>query len=52
MQILPKEILNILLDDLVTAFKNKLRVLQKRRLKSEMQFSITNIRCSEVLQNS
>jgi hypothetical protein len=51
-QILPREMQNILLDDLVTAFENRLKALQKRKMKSEMQFLIANMQCYEVLQNS
>ena len=51
-QILPKETQSFLLDDLVTAFDNRLKVLQKSQLKSEMQFLIANVQCYEVLQNS
>ena len=51
-QILPREMQNILLDDLVTAFENRLKALQKCKMKSEMQFLIANVQCYEVLQNS
>jgi hypothetical protein len=51
-QILPREMQNILLDDLVTAFENRLKALQKRKMKSEMQFLIANVQCYEVLQKS
>jgi hypothetical protein len=49
---LPKEMRNILLDDLVTAFENRLKALQKRRMDSEMQLLIANIERYEVLRNS
>jgi hypothetical protein len=51
-QILPRETQNILLDDLVTAFENRLKALQKRKMKSEMQVLIANMQCYEVLQKS
>ena len=51
-QILQKETQSFLLDDLVTAFDNRLKVLQKSQMKSEMQFLIANVQCYEVLQNS
>jgi hypothetical protein len=51
-QILPREMQNILLDDLVTAFENRLKALQKRKMKSEMQVLIANVQCYEVLQKS
>ena len=51
-QILPREMQNILLDDLVTAFENRLKALQKSKIKSEMQFLIANVQCYEVLQKS
>ena len=49
---LSKETRSILLDDLVTAFENRLKALQKSRMKSEMQFLIANVQCYEVLQDS
>ena len=49
---LPKEMRNILLDDLVTAFENRLKALQKRRMDSEMQILIANVERYEVLRNS
>ena len=51
-QMLQKETQSFLLDDLVTAFDNRLKVLQKSQMKSEMQFLIANVQCYEVLQNS
>jgi len=50
-QILPMELRNILLDDLVTAFENRLKVLQEHRVKSEIQFLIANGQCYEELKN-
>jgi hypothetical protein len=52
LQSISKEMRSILLDDLITAFENRLKVLQKRRIKSEMQFLIANVQCYEVLQNA
>jgi hypothetical protein len=52
LQSLSKEMRKTLLDDLVTAFENRLKVLQKRRMESEMQFLIANVQCYEVLQNT
>lgn len=50
-QNLPMEMQNILLDDLVTAFENRFKALQKRYTKSEMQFLTANVLRYEVLQN-
>jgi hypothetical protein len=52
LQSFSKEMRSILLDDLITAFENRLKVLQKRRIKSEVQFLIANVQCYEVLQNA
>ena len=51
-EMLSKEMRNILLDDLVTAFDNRLKVLQKRRIDTEMQLLIANLERYEVLQTS
>jgi hypothetical protein len=52
LQSLSKEMRSILLDDLITAFENRLKVFQKHRMKSEMQVLIANVQCYEVLQNT
>jgi hypothetical protein len=48
----PKEMRDILLDDLVTAFENRLTALQRRRIDTEMQLLIANVERYEVLQTS
>jgi hypothetical protein len=48
----PMEMRNILLDDLVTAFENRLKALQRRRIDTEMQLLIANVERYEVLQTS
>jgi hypothetical protein len=47
---LPKEMRNILADDLVTAFENRLDALHKRKVDAQMQFLIANMERYEVLQ--
>jgi len=42
-KLLSKETRSILLDDLVTAFENRVKALQKSRMKSEMQFLMANV---------
>jgi hypothetical protein len=49
---LPREMRDVLLDDLVTAFENRLKALQKRRLNTEMKLIVNNLERYEVLQNS
>jgi hypothetical protein len=51
-QMLPKEMRNILLDDLVTAFENRLKAMQRRRIDTEMQLLIANVERYEVFQTS
>jgi hypothetical protein len=48
----PMEMRNILLDDLVTAFENRLKALQRCRIDPEMQLLIANMERYEVLQTS
>jgi hypothetical protein len=48
----PKEMRDILVDDLVTAFENRLMALQRRRIDTEMQLLIANVERYEVLQTS
>jgi hypothetical protein len=49
---LPKEMREVLLDDFVTAFENRLKALQKRHVNTEMKLIVNNLKRYEVLQNS
>jgi hypothetical protein len=51
-KIIPMEMRDILFDDLVTAFENRLKALQRRRIDTEMQLLIANVERYEVLQTS
>jgi hypothetical protein len=51
LQILPSEMRNILIDDLVTAFENRLTALKQRRMETNMQLLIANVERYEVLKN-
>ncbi len=52
MQILPSEMRNIVLDDLITAFENRLRALQKCQMKTDIELLVANMERYEVLQIS